>query len=60
MPDEERTRVDHLVEAKPKGLGIIMTPLMGFMIRRTLNKAIEALEQRLETAGNSRLAKHFS
>ena len=50
-PQDNRTRVDHVFEIKSKGLGILMTPLMGFVMRRTLNKAMAALEQRLEASG---------
>ncbi len=47
-PEGERTRVDHIYEIKPRGLGILVAPFMGFIMGRTLNKAMAAFQQRLE------------
>ena len=44
----ERTTVDHEYEIAPRGLGSLVAPLMGFIMSRTLDKAMSAFEQRLQ------------
>ncbi len=44
----EGARVEHVLEIRPTGLGILMAPLMGFIMSRVTKGAIAALERRFD------------
>ena len=44
----DSTRVDHVLVMNPKGVFILMTPLIGFMSKRNLSRTADALQEYLE------------
>ena len=42
------TRVEHVLVMNPKGIFILMTPLIGFMSKRNLSRTADALQVYLE------------
>src|SRR5262249_25564429 len=44
----QKTQVDHELEMTPKGLFVLMTPLMGMMGRKNLRRTADALKQYVE------------
>lgn len=47
--DASGTRIDHELEMFPKGLFVLMTPLMGMMGRRNLRATADALQRYIES-----------
>lgn len=45
---DDTTRVDHELEMRPKGVFVLMSPLMTMMGRRNLRTTAEALQKHLE------------
>ncbi len=45
-PADGGTKVEQVVEARPKGVWILLTPIMGLMMRRNLQDFATALERR--------------
>src|SRR5262245_41313466 len=43
-----RTRVDHELEMRPKGIYVLMSPLMGIMGRKNLKRTADAPKQYVE------------
>src|SRR5262245_2237311 len=48
IAEGEKTRVDHELEMKPKGIYVLMSPLMGVMGRKNLKRTADALKQYVE------------
>lgn len=48
--DGESTRVEHIVETKARGLGLLIGPLVAFLVRRTLRNGIRGLSRYLESS----------
>ena len=47
-PHEEGTRIEHELVMNPKGPWVLISPLMGMMARKNLQKTADALQQHLE------------
>lgn len=45
----QKTAVENTVESKAKGLGLLMLPVMGMMLRRNLKRTTGALKHYVET-----------
>jgi hypothetical protein len=48
-----KTRVDHELEMKPKGFYVLMTPFMGMMGRKNLQRTADALKHYVESGSKS-------
>jgi ligand-binding SRPBCC domain-containing protein len=48
MAEGDKTRIDHELEMKPKGLFKLFGPLMGVMARKNLSDTAKALQEYLE------------
>ena len=46
--DGDKTRIDHELVMKPKGIWVLMSPVMGMMSRKNLKKTAKALETYME------------
>ena len=46
--DGDKTRIDHELEMKGKGIWVLMTPMMGMMGKKNLRKTADALKSYLE------------
>ena len=46
-PEGDRTRIDHVLRVRPRGVGILLTPLIGRMARADLELAAGKVEEYL-------------
>ena len=47
----EETRIDHQLEIRPKGMFLLLAPMMGLLGRKNLNDTANALQAHLERMG---------
>jgi hypothetical protein len=47
-PEGERTRIDHELEMRPKGLYVLFTPMIGMIGRKNLRDTANALQGHIE------------